>query len=206
MRTAGVRLHKLALFGWAAVITAALLLLSLPVLAGAITMVLTDRNFNTSFFEVAGGGDPILYQHLFSKTIIYYLLIYTNLLFIFIFITKIINIRFLFTFKYIKLQTVYNKPLESNVLNFLLPILLLFINIIQCYLYFICSSLFTLSFVILYLGDIRLYYIRFFLSYCIWFLKLVRIFYFIILPLYMFFTFFLINDLNITVNSKLYKI
>ena len=31
-----------------------------------ITMVLTDRNFNTSFFEVAGGGDPILYQHLFS--------------------------------------------------------------------------------------------------------------------------------------------
>ena len=34
-------------------------------LAGGITMVLTDRNFNTSFFEVAGGGDPILYQHLF---------------------------------------------------------------------------------------------------------------------------------------------
>jgi cytochrome c oxidase subunit 1 len=65
MRTPGIKLHKLALFGWATVITAVLLLFSLPVLAGGITMVLTDRNFNTSFFEAAGGGDPILFQHLF---------------------------------------------------------------------------------------------------------------------------------------------
>ena len=53
MRSPGIRLHKLALFGWAVVITAVLLLLSLPVLAGGITMVLTDRNFNTSFFEAS---------------------------------------------------------------------------------------------------------------------------------------------------------
>jgi cytochrome c oxidase subunit 1 len=65
MRSIGIRLHKVVLFGWAVIVTAVLLLLSLPVLASGITMILTDRNFNTSFFEVAGGGDPILYQHLF---------------------------------------------------------------------------------------------------------------------------------------------
>ncbi len=65
MRAPGMTLMKMPLFVWTWLITAYLLIAVMPVLAGAVTMLLTDRHFGTHFFNAAGGGDPVMFQHIF---------------------------------------------------------------------------------------------------------------------------------------------
>jgi cytochrome c oxidase subunit 1 len=65
MRAPGMDLLRMPLFVWTWLITAFLLIAVMPVLAGAVTMLLTDKFFGTSFFNAAGGGDPVMFQHIF---------------------------------------------------------------------------------------------------------------------------------------------
>lgn len=65
MRAPGMTWTKLPIFVWGWLVTAFLLLAVMPVLAGCVTMMLMDRHFHTAFFEAAGGGDPVLFQHIF---------------------------------------------------------------------------------------------------------------------------------------------
>lgn len=65
LRAPGMTFSKLPLFVWSWFITSFLLIVAMPVLAGVVTMMLFDRHFGTSFFSAAGGGDPVMYQHLF---------------------------------------------------------------------------------------------------------------------------------------------
>jgi len=65
MRAPGMTLMKMPLFVWTWLVTGYLLIVVMPVLAGAMTMLLTDRHFDTHFFNAAGGGDPVLFQHIF---------------------------------------------------------------------------------------------------------------------------------------------
>lgn len=65
LRAPGMTFMKMPLFVWTWLITAFLLIAVMPVLAGVVTMMLTDRHFGTSFFDAAGGGDPVMFQHIF---------------------------------------------------------------------------------------------------------------------------------------------
>ncbi|MEX0730306.1 MAG: cytochrome c oxidase subunit I [Aquisalimonadaceae bacterium] len=65
LRAPGMTLMKMPLFVWSWLITAFLIVAVMPVLAGAVTMLLTDQYFGTSFFNAAGGGDPVMFQHIF---------------------------------------------------------------------------------------------------------------------------------------------
>ncbi len=65
MRAPGMTLMKMPLFVWAWLITAFLIVAVMPVLAGAVTMLPTDQYFGPSFFNAAGGGDPVMFQHIF---------------------------------------------------------------------------------------------------------------------------------------------
>ncbi|MDP7591904.1 MAG: cytochrome c oxidase subunit I [Litorilituus sp.] len=65
LRAPGMSYMKMPMFVWTWFITAFLLIVAIPVLAAAVTMILTDKYFATSFFSAAGGGDPVLFQHIF---------------------------------------------------------------------------------------------------------------------------------------------
>jgi cytochrome c oxidase subunit 1 len=65
MRAPGMDLLKMPVFVWTWLITAFLLIAVMPVLAGSVTMLLTDKYFGTTFFSAAGGGDPVMFQHIF---------------------------------------------------------------------------------------------------------------------------------------------
>ena len=65
LRAPGMTMMKMPLFVWTWLITAYLLIAVMPVLAGVVTMMLLDIHFGTSFFNAGGGGDPVLFQHIF---------------------------------------------------------------------------------------------------------------------------------------------
>ncbi|MEW6314254.1 MAG: cbb3-type cytochrome c oxidase subunit I [Pseudomonadota bacterium] len=65
MRAPGMTLMKMPLFVWSWLVTSVLVIIVMPVFSAAVTMLLTDRHFGTNFFNAAGGGDPVLWQHVF---------------------------------------------------------------------------------------------------------------------------------------------
>ena len=65
MRAPGMKMRYMPLYVWSIYVTSILLIIAIPVLGAGITMLITDRKVNTTFYDYTGGGDAILYQHLF---------------------------------------------------------------------------------------------------------------------------------------------
>jgi len=65
MRAPGMKLMRLPAFSWMTLVTQFLVITAFPVITVALVLLMFDRFFGTHFFVPSGGGDPILWQHLF---------------------------------------------------------------------------------------------------------------------------------------------
>ncbi|NNN08346.1 MAG: cytochrome ubiquinol oxidase subunit I, partial [Acidimicrobiaceae bacterium] len=65
LRAPGMTMFRMPIFTWNMLVTAILILLAFPVLTAGLIMLYADRHFGTHIYSVAGGGVPVLWQHIF---------------------------------------------------------------------------------------------------------------------------------------------